>query len=82
MPDRFFRAELPQAAACESAPDRERQRPPFAVGERRDPDHQADRRPGVWAGDETREERPLEREVRGVVVQQQARHHPRGERDP
>ena len=81
VPDRFLRTELPQAAAGKAAADGEGQRAPLADAERRDPDHDADRRARVRAGDEPREKRSLEREVGGVVVQEQARDDARRQRD-
>ena len=81
VPDRFLRAQLPQPAAGKAAADGEGQRAPLADAERRDPDHDADRRARVRAGDEPREKRSLEREVGGVVVQEQPRDDARRQRD-
>ena len=73
VPDRFLRADLAQAAAGKPAADRERQRDPFAADRRRDADHRADDRAGVGAGEETGEKRARQRQVGGVVVEQQPR---------
>ncbi len=74
MPDRFLGTQLAESAAGESAADRERQRRPLTVAERRHPDHHADDGAGVRAGDEAGEKRALERQVGGVVVEEQPRH--------
>ena len=71
VPDRFFGAELAQAAAGEAAADGKRQRGPFAHEQGREPQHAPDRRPGVGSGDEPRQKRSFHREVGGVVVQEQ-----------
>ena len=74
VPDRFLRAQLAQAAAGEPAADRERQRDELAGEERRAaPTSGADDGAGVRPGDQPGEKRALERQVGGVVVQQQAR---------
>jgi hypothetical protein len=82
VPDRFLRADLAEAAAGEAAADGEGQRDPFAGEHRRQADHDPDERPGVRPGDEAGEERSFERQIGGVVVQQQPRHDAAGERNP
>jgi hypothetical protein len=80
VPDRFLRADFTQAAAGESAPDREGQRDPFAGDRRRDADHRPDDRAGVRTGEETREKRAGQGEVGGLVVEQQTRDDARRQR--
>ena len=81
MPDGFLRTKLAQAAAGEAAADGEGERAPLADPERRDADHQADGGAGIRARDQPREQRPLERQVRRVVVQKQSRDDTGRERD-
>ena len=75
VPDRFLRADLAQAAAGEAAPDGEGQGDPFAGDDRRNAHHRADDGAGVGAGEQAGEERAGEREIGGVVVEEQARQH-------
>ena len=73
MPDRFLGTQLAQPAAGEAAADCKRQRAPFADRQRQRARHHADGRAGVRARDQSREERTFERQVGGVVVEQEAR---------
>ncbi len=75
MPDGFLRADLAQAAAGEAAPDGERQGNPFTGDERRHAHHRPHDRAGIGAGQKAREERAGERQIGGVVVEEQAREH-------
>ena len=81
VPDRLFRAQLAEAATGEAASDGKRQRDEFAPNERRQPDEGADGDAGIRAIDQARQKRPFEREVGGVVPEQQARGHARRKRD-
>ncbi len=76
VPDRFLRAEFPQAAAGKAAADRERERNPLARHDRGNPDHGANDGACVGAGKQPDQERARERQVRRVVVDEQARHDP------
>ena len=69
----FVRARLAQAAAGKPAADRKEQRDELAREQRRQRHHQADDGAGVGAGDQPGEKRAFERQVGGVVVQQQSR---------
>ena len=73
VPDRFLRTDLAQAAAGKSAADGKRQRDPFTGDERRDSNHRTDDRAGVGTGEQAGEERSGERQIRGVVVDQEPR---------
>src|SRR6058998_3014974 len=78
MPDRLLWTELAQAAAGKTAPDGERQRHPFPVENRSGPH----RRAGVRTCNQTREKRSLEREIRGIVIEQEPCGHAGRERNP
>ena len=52
------------------------------LNERRDADHQADRRAGVGAGNQARQKRALQAQVGGAVIEEQPRDDAGGERDP
>ena len=68
VPNRLLGGQLAQSAARESAADHEDDRDPLAGQQGRQPDEAADDRPGVGAGDESREERAGEGEVGRRVV--------------
>ena len=72
VPDRFFRTQFPKAAAGEAAPDREHRRDDLAVRERRQADEHADGDAEVRTVDQPGQKRAFEREVGGLVSQQQA----------
>ena len=80
VPDRFLGADLPQTAAGESAADRKRQRNPFVRDQRRDADHGADDGPGVGPRQEPSQKRSREREVGGVVIEEETGDHTGGQR--
>ncbi len=69
----LFGTRLAQAAAGKPAADRKEQRDELARKQRGQGDHQADDGAGVGPGDQSSEERALERQVGGVVVEQQPR---------
>ena len=81
VPDGFLRAQLAEPAAGKSAPDGEGQRAPFRHDHRGHRGQCADQRAGVRPGDEAHQKRPLERQIRRVVPQQDAGGHARDERN-
>ncbi len=82
VPDRVLGTDLAQAAAREPAADREGQRDPFARDEGRDPEHRPHDRAGVGAGEQPGEKGPGQRQVGGVVVEEQPRDDAGGQREP
>ncbi len=80
VPDRFFGAELAQAAAGEPAADREGERNPFPGDGGGNAHHRADDRAGVGPGQQPGEERARQRQVRRLVVEQEARDDAGGQR--
>jgi hypothetical protein len=74
VPDRFFRAELAQAAAGEAAPDGEGERDPFSGNDGWDADNRPDDRAGVRTGKQARKERSRKGQVGRVVIDEEARH--------
>ena len=72
VPDRFLRTDLAKAAARETAADGEREGDPFPGKDGRHADHDADKRAGIRPGDQAGEKRAFERQVGGIVVEQQA----------
>ncbi len=81
VPDRFRRADLAQAAAGEAAPDGEGQRAPFAGEDGGMPSMTPTMAPGVGAGEQSGEEGARQRQIGGVVVEQEPRDDPGGERE-
>ena len=74
VPDFFFvRAGLAKAAAGKPAADGEEQRDELAREQRRQRHHQADDGAGVGTRDQSGEKCALERQIGGVVVEQQSR---------
>src|SRR5262245_42671436 len=71
VPDSFLGTEFPETAASESAADREGEGDELAAKERRQTDEESDRGSRVGSGNQPCHERPFEREVGGVVAQQQ-----------
>ena len=81
VPDLFLvRARLAKAAAGEPAADGEKQRDELAGEQRRRRHHQADDGAGVRTRDEAGEKRAFEREIGGVVAEQQPRGDAGGQR--
>ena len=71
VPDRFFGANLAEAAAGKSASNGKGQRDPLIGEERRDAHHGAHDRARVRAREQAGEKRACQRQVRGVVVDEE-----------
>ncbi len=76
VPDGFFRANLTQAATRESAADGKGKRDGFAGDERRNTDQRSHDRAGVRTGQKPGQKCPGERQIGGVVVDQNPRDDP------
>ena len=81
MPDGFLGTNLAKAAASEAAADRKRERDEFATDERRDAHDRADDGPRVRARQQSGQKRSCEREVGCVVINEQSRDDPSGQRN-
>ena len=81
MPDQLLRAQLPQSAAREAAPDRKGQGDELAADERRQADERADGDAGIGPVDQAREERAFEGQIGGVVAEEESRHDARRQQD-
>jgi hypothetical protein len=81
VPDRFLRTEFPESAAGEAAADREGEGDELAAKERGQTHKKSDCGSRVWAGNQTGHERPFEREVGGVVPQEQPSDYGYGQRN-
>ena len=75
LPEDILGAQLAEAAAGEPAADGERQGDEFLREERGDADHHPDGEPRVRAVDQARQKRAFEREIGGLVAQNETRHH-------
>src|SRR4029450_1367487 len=73
VPDGFLRANLTQATTGESAADGKGKGDDFAGDERRNADQRSHDRAGVGTGQKPGQERPGERQIGGVVVDQNSR---------
>ena len=76
VPDGFLGAQFPEAAAREPAAHGEGKGDPLAAHDGRDADHRAHDGAGIGAGKQASQERSGQREIGGVVVQQQPCHDP------
>ena len=81
MPDRLLGTDLSEAAAGKPAADRKGQSNPFAGEYRRGARHGPDDGAGIRAGHQPDEKGTGERQIRGLVVQQQPGQHPDRERN-
>src|SRR6187200_2700243 len=75
VPDRFLRANLAKAATRKPAADRKWKRDPFTGDEWRDSHDRPDDGTGVRAGKQAGEKGAGERQIGGVVVDEQPRDH-------
>src|SRR5215211_7429317 len=71
MPDGLGRTELAEATPGKAAADREGERAPFPDERRGDTEHDSDDRPGVGAGEKPGQKRSRQRQIGGVVVEEQ-----------
>ena len=76
LPEHVLGAQLAEPAAGEPAADGEGQRDELAREERRNADHRTDCEARVRAVDQAGQKCAFEREIAGLIPQEQARHHP------